>query len=38
MTSVRLDEVSDEVRSAVQAARTEVAALHAELTRYELVV
>ena len=36
--TIRLAELPDEVQAAVHQARVEVAALHAELTRYELVV
>ncbi len=36
--TIRLTDLPDEVQAAVQRTREEVAALHAELTRYELVV
>lgn len=36
--TIRLTDLPEEVQAAVQATREEVAALHAELTRYELVV
>ncbi|MFT3970818.1 MAG: L-ribulose-5-phosphate 4-epimerase [Micropruina sp.] len=36
--TIRLTDLSEDVQAAVQATREEVAVLHAELTRYELVV
>ncbi len=36
--TIRLTDLSEEVQAAVQSTREEVAALHAELTRYELVI